>query len=175
MAGLRLGLWMKYLAGFRLAPFVPTPEHVGLAMLKLAGVCSSDMVLDVGCGDGRLLISAAKQHGARGCGLEMDARLAKQAISAIEREGLAHMISVLHTDALQATSQLQRASVVTLYLSDAGNAKLLPHLQRQLSQNARVVSFCWPFQNLTPSRIQRVNGIALYLYDFNALHNISPS
>lgn len=57
LRGLRLGLWVKYLAGLRLAPFVPTPHHVAKAMLRLAEVKSSDFVVDLGCGDARLLIS----------------------------------------------------------------------------------------------------------------------
>eukprot|EP01018_Ginkgo_biloba_P014051 Gb_40676 [translate_table: standard] len=163
LGGLRLGLWVKYLAGLRLAPFVPTPYHVAKAMLRLADVKSSDFVIDLGCGDARLLISAAKFHGAKGYGVEMDPDLFKEAVSAIEREGLAHMISVQQKDALD--TDLHNASVVTLYLSDAGNAKILPNLQKQLPENGRVVSFCWPFKDVNPLRVERVDGIGVYLYD----------
>eukprot|EP00253_Pinus_taeda_P030287 PITA_30287 len=169
LRGLRLGLWVKYLAGFRLAPFVPTPHHVAKAMLRLADVKSSDFVVDLGCGDARLLISAAKDRGAKGYGVEMDGELFKEAVRAIGKEGLSHMISVHQKDAMDA--ELHMASVVTLYLSDAGNAKILPKLQHQLPPNGRVVSFCWPFKGINPLRVERVDGIAVYLYDFNRLNN----
>ncbi|KAJ7526689.1 hypothetical protein O6H91_16G018600 [Diphasiastrum complanatum] len=163
MEGLRLGLWMRYWAGFRLAPFVPTPFHVAHRMLDLASVKPSDFVMDLGCGDGRLLITAAKKYGAKGFGVELDPHLFREAQKAIRREGLCHMISVQLQDALQV--DLTRATVVTLYLSEKGNDQLLPKLQCELGNGARVVSFCWPFSKLDPSLVKRVDGINLYLYE----------
>lgn len=76
--GLWLGSWLRFILGNRLAPFVPTPLHVQQRMLSLAAVKSTDTVYDAGAGDGRLLLTAYRLHGARGVGFELDSRLAGQ-------------------------------------------------------------------------------------------------
>lgn len=161
--GLWLGSWVKFWLGVRLAPFVPTPEHVGSQMLRLAKVRTSDTVFDLGCGKGNLLIQAARKYGVTCYGVELDQRLAEEATVGIRQAGLSHLVQVECKDAMAV--DLREASVVLLYLSEAGNAKLLPKLARELSPEARVVSFCWPFPpQIAASETSRVQGIPLLLY-----------
>ncbi|KAL3689152.1 hypothetical protein R1sor_015461 [Riccia sorocarpa] len=162
---LRLGLWVRYWLGQRLAPYHGTPPHVARRMLQLARVSANDRVVDLGCGDARLLIAAAKHHGAHGYGVELDSELFTAGKRAVEEEGLAHMITIEQKDAC--TVDLSTATVVALYLTVKGNMKLYPKLVQQLPSGARVVSFCWPFENLEPSGTARVDGIDLFLYEFN--------
>lgn len=164
---LRLGLWLRYWAGFRLAPFVPTPVHVARRMLDLARVHSSDLVYDLGCGDARLLVAAAKFHGAKGYGVELDPQLFMEAKNAVTTQNLDHMITLEQRDASEV--HLGAATVVTLYLSEKGNLKLLPKLREELPAGARVVSFCWSIEGVQPSSSTRVDGINLYLYDTSSL------
>jgi hypothetical protein len=106
---------------------------------------------------------AAKLYGAKGYGVELDPALFAEAKQAIAKENLQHMISVEQKDALDA--DLTTATVVALYLSEGGNLKLLPKMRRELSAEARVVSFCWSIPGLTPSRTRKVDGIPIFLYD----------
>ncbi|KAI5075769.1 hypothetical protein GOP47_0009845 [Adiantum capillus-veneris] len=163
---LRLGLWMRYFLGFRLAPFVPTPPHVARRMLQLANLRPSDLVYDLGCGDARLLI-AAKVYGAKGYGVELDSQLFREAKESVTKEQLGHMISLEQRDAFEV--DLTPATVLTLYLSEKGNLKLLPKMRRELCASARVVSFCWAIAGVKPSATTRVDGINLFLYDVNTL------
>lgn len=110
---------------------------------------------------------AAKDYGAQGYGVELDAALFAEAESAVAKENLKHLITLERKDAF--TVDLTKATVVTLYLSTKGNARLLPMMRQQLPPGARVVSFCWPFEALEPSQVTKVDGINLYLYRFNGL------
>jgi hypothetical protein len=108
---------------------------------------------------------AAKNYGAQGYGVELDAALFAEAERAVAKESLKHLITLERKDAF--TVDLTKATVVTLYLSTKGNARLLPMMRQQLPPGARVVSFCWPFEALEPSTVIKVDGISLYLYRFN--------
>lgn len=112
-----------------------------------------------------IVCPAAKQHGARGYGVELDPKLFEEGAKAVEAEGLTHMVTLEQKDAFLV--DLSAATVVTLYLTVKGNSKLYPKLCQQLPAGARVVSFCWPFENVEPSRTTRVDGINLFLYNFN--------
>ncbi|XP_024367882.1 uncharacterized protein [Physcomitrium patens] len=118
---LRLGLWLRYWAGLRLAPHVGTPAHVAHRMLKLAAVGPGDLVVDLGCGDARLLIAAAEEFGAQGYGVELDPALFAEAQRAVAKENLNHLITVERKDAF--STDLTKATVVTLYLSTKGKCK----------------------------------------------------
>lgn len=121
MEGLWLGSWLRFILGTRLGPYVPTPPHVVRLMLSLAGVSANDVVHDVGCGDGRVLLAAAQEHGARGVGYELDARLAAAAAQAVAKAGLQHRIDVRRADAREAC--FEGADVVLMYLSETGNVR----------------------------------------------------
>jgi cyclopropane fatty-acyl-phospholipid synthase-like methyltransferase len=160
--GLWLGTWAKFVLGMRAAPFVPTPLHVGRQMLDLAGVTATDHVFDMGSGDGRLMIQAAKLYGARCTGFEINRELCEMARQAIDREGLADRITLHQADFMQA--DLTQASVVLLYLSQRGNRQLLPKLRRELSPAARVVSFSFTIDDIPATRKAEVDGISVHLF-----------
>lgn len=121
-----------------LAPYVVSPEMVVEEMLRLSEVGQDDVVYDLGSGDGRIVIMAAKLYGARGVGFELDASLVSQAGANARRAGVMHLVEFRNQDVL--TVDLSPATVVTIYLSQAANLKLRPALRTQLRPGARVVS-----------------------------------
>jgi len=118
--------------------YVPTPQPVVEAMLELAHVKRSDVVYDLGSGDGRIVITAAKKYGASGVGFEIDPALVKQARKNAAAAGVSDRVRFVTQDLF--TADLSRASVVTLYLLQSINERLRPTLVRQLKPGARVVS-----------------------------------
>ncbi len=120
-----------------LAPFVPTPPEVVDRMLELAAVGPGDVVYDLGCGDGRMVIAAAKR-GARGVGVELDAALLAECRAGAEREGVEHLVRFVEEDALSV--RLSGATVLALYLLPESLEALAPRFERELPPGARVVS-----------------------------------
>jgi cyclopropane fatty-acyl-phospholipid synthase-like methyltransferase len=118
--------------------YVPTPQPVVEAMLDLAQVKATDVVYDLGSGDGRIVITAAKKFGARGVGVELDPVLVKKARENAAAEGVADRVRFVTADLFAA--DLRPASVVTLYLLQSLNERLRPKLVRELKPGARVVS-----------------------------------
>ena len=118
--------------------YVPTPQPVVEAMLDLAQVKAADVVYDLGSGDGRIVITAAKKYGAHGVGVEMDAALVKQARDNAAAAGVSDRVRFVTADLF--TTNLRPASVVTLYLLQSLNERLRPKLVRELKPGARVVS-----------------------------------
>ena len=107
-------------------------------MLQLAAVTSTDVVYDLGSGDGRIVITAAKKYGARGVGIELDAALVKQAQQNAAAAGVAGRVRFVSADLF--TADVRPATVVTLYLLQSLNERLRPKLVRELRPGARVVS-----------------------------------
>jgi SAM-dependent methyltransferase len=132
----------------QLAPFDPTPQEVVDRMLTLAGVKNGDLLYDLGSGDGRVLIAAAKRYGVKAVGFEVDPGLVKLAREKINQEKLEQRVEVRHQDFM--TADLSSASVVTLYLSHDGNHALKPLLLRQLQPGARVVSYTFDMGDWLP-------------------------
>lgn len=99
--------------------------------------------------------------------MELDSQLFKEAMEAVRKEHLDHMISLEQKDAFDV--DLTPATVLTLYLSEKGNLKLLPKMRKELCEGARVVSFCWAIAGVEPSVTTRVDGINLFLYDIKSL------
>jgi SAM-dependent methyltransferase len=118
--------------------YVPTPQPVVEAMLDLAQVKATDVVYDLGSGDGRIVITAAKKYGAQGVGIEMDPALVKKARDNAAAAGVANRVRFVTQDLF--TADLSRATVVTLYLLQSINERLRPKLVRQLKPGTRVVS-----------------------------------
>ena len=118
--------------------YVPTPQPVVEAMLELAAVKSTDTVYDLGSGDGRIVITAAKKYGARGVGIEVDPALVKKARENAAAAGVANRVRFVTQDLF--TTDLRPASVVTLYLLQSINERLRPKLVRELKPGTRVVS-----------------------------------
>jgi precorrin-6B methylase 2 len=122
----------------QLAPYVPTPQEVVDRMLALAGVGKNDVVLDLGCGDGRIPITAAKAFGAKGIGVDIDPQRIAEANANAKAAGVAHLVTFKLEDAM--TTDLSQATVVTLYLLSSSNLKLRPILTRQLKPGTRIVA-----------------------------------
>jgi SAM-dependent methyltransferase len=118
--------------------YVPTPTLVVEAMLELAQVKPADVVYDLGSGDGRIVIAAAKKYGARGVGFELDPALVKKARENAAAAGVANRVRFVTQDLF--TADLSKASVVTLYLLQSINERLRPKLVRELKPGARIVS-----------------------------------
>ncbi len=126
-----------------LAPYVPTPLNVVKEMLALAGAGPGDVVYDLGCGDGRVLFIAAREFNvSRAVGYDLDADMVEGVAMRIREEGLVGRISVVHANFMEV--DLSPATVVTLYLTTSGNAKLRPKLEAELRRGTRVVSHDFP-------------------------------
>ena len=125
-----------------LAPYLATPPDVVERMLTLGRTDRSDIVYDIGCGDGRIVIAAARKYGARGVGIDIDEGLIAKARAAAEAAGVTHRVSFRVQDAM--TVDVSEATVVTLYLLAASNAKLRPLLTARLRPGARIVAHNYP-------------------------------
>jgi len=122
----------------QLAPYVPTGHDVVERMLSLAGVTKNDFVVDLGCGDGRIPIWAAKKYGARGLGVDIDPVRIAEAKANAKKDGVEHLVEFRLEDALK--TDVSHASVVTTFLLSASNLRLRPILTKQLKPGARVVT-----------------------------------
>jgi len=121
-----------------IAPFVPSPPPVVEYMLKLAELKTGEVLFDMGSGDGRTVIMAAKTFGARGVGIELREDLAKKAMANIHQGGLENRVTIVNDDMFSVN--LTAADVVYLYLTTSANEKIKPKLERDLKPGARVVS-----------------------------------
>jgi SAM-dependent methyltransferase len=130
-------------------PFITTPDHVTLAMLELAAVKPGDFVIDLGSGDGRIVITAAKRMGAKGLGVEIVPELVERSRSSAERAGVADKVSFRQQDLFD--TPLGGASVVTMYLLPELNMKLRPRLLA-LAPGTRIVSHDWDMGDWQPER-----------------------
>jgi cyclopropane fatty-acyl-phospholipid synthase-like methyltransferase len=143
--------------------FLPTPDNVVDAMLELAHVTASDVVFDLGSGDGRIPIAAAKKYGARGVGIEIDDQLVRLSQENAVKAGVADRVTFVHGDLFQA--DISQASVVTLFLLPSLNMRLIPKFKRELRPGARIVSHhfamgdVWP-----PDAEQDVSELMIYLW-----------
>ena len=119
-------------------PFVPTPIEVVDKMLEMAEVQKDDVVYDLGSGDGRMVIRAAKKYGARGVGIEMDQTLLDKARKSAEAEGVSHLVDFRAEDALK--TDLSPATVVTLYMLPWFNQAMKPNFRKYLKPGSRIVA-----------------------------------
>ena len=148
--------------------WVPSPPEVIKAMLDAAKVGPNDVVYDLGCGDGRIPITAAKQYGARAVGIDIDPRRIDESRANAKAAGVEHLVEFRLEDALQA--DVSRATVVTLYLLGSANALLRPVLTKQLRPGARIVSHAfsmgptWPADKIDQFTTSRGDEITLYLW-----------
>jgi SAM-dependent methyltransferase len=151
-----------------LAPFVPTPEDVVHRMLVLAEVTKDDLVYDLGCGDGRIPIAAAKEYGARAVGVDIDPRRIEESVANAKAAAVEHLVEFRLQDAM--TVDVSPATVVTLYLLSSSNARLRPILTRQLRPGARIVSHAfsmgptWPADKIDRFTNARGDEVTLYLW-----------
>jgi precorrin-6B methylase 2 len=122
----------------RTVPYVPTPPEVVKKMLDMAKVGPSDLLYDLGSGDGRIVIMAAEKYGARAVGVELDEGRFKESSARLVELGLANRAKILRGNFFE--TDVRPATVVTLYLLPDVNQRLRPHLEKQLRAGARVVS-----------------------------------
>lgn len=153
-----------------LAPYVATPFPVVEKMLEMAGVTRSDVVYDIGCGDGRLVITAAKKYGARGVGIEIDPELIKECRARAREEGVEGRVRFVQMDGTKA--RLREATVVVLYLLPESLETLKPLFEKDLQPGARIVSHNYRFldwddrivrQEIMTSESGREHKIYLYV------------
>ena len=142
--------------------FVPTPQEVVDAMLKLAKVGASDVVYDLGSGDGRIPITAARTYGARGVGIDIDPQRVREATENLKTAGVADKVRFLNQDLF--TTNISEATVVTLYLLPSLNLKLIPKLNAELKPGTRVVSHAFDMGAVKPISTQNVNGRTIYFW-----------
>jgi SAM-dependent methyltransferase len=147
-----------------LAPYVPTPYNVVEKMLEMAKVTSKDVVYDLGCGDGRIPIMAAKKYGARGFGVDIDPERIAEATANARKEGVEHLVTFELKDAM--TVDVSPATVVTLYLLTQSNMKLKPILTKQLKPGSRIVAHAYGLGDWEPHQVEQVeaNGYPRTLY-----------
>jgi len=136
--------------------YEPTPHAVVTEMLKLAQVGANDVVYDLGCGDGRIVIAAAKQFSARGVCVDIDPQRISESRANAQRAGVAERILFLNQDLFEIA--IGDATVVTLFLWPSVNLKLRPKLWRDLKPGARVVSYIHGMDDWPPRKMQTVEG-----------------
>lgn len=136
-----------------LAPFVPTPKDVVERMLQLADVTSRDLVYDLGCGDGRIIITAARKYGARGVGIDIEPYWVAESQSSAKRAGVEHLVTFRLQDAM--TVDLSPATVVMLYLVHWSTSKLQPIIKRQVKPGTRIVSHSFDVDDWTPVKTEK--------------------
>lgn len=144
-------------------PYVPTPQQVVDRMLALAKVNKNDVLFDLGCGDGRIIVTAAKEYGARCTGIDLDPKRIAEAKANARKAGVEKQVTFRVGDLFE--TDLSNASVVTLYLLPSINTKLRPRLWQQLKVGTRVVSHAfdmgpeWP-----PEKKDEVDGRTIYFW-----------
>jgi SAM-dependent methyltransferase len=151
-----------------LAPYVNSPERAVDKMLEMASLKPGETLYDLGCGDGRILIAAAKRYNVKAVGIEISGRLAKTAAENVKKAGLQDQVKVVHGDFMK--TDLGGANVVTLYLATAANDTLRPNLERYLHPNTRVVSYDYPIPGWKPVDTSETEGRygathTIYLYE----------
>lgn len=136
-------------------PYVPTTEPAVQEMLKLAGVRKTDVVYDLGCGDGRIVIAAAKQYGARGVGIDINPERISEARENARKAGVEHLVKFVEQDLFEA--DIREATVVTLFLLTEVNMRLRPKLLADLKPGTRVVSNTFEMGDWKPEKEARLN------------------
>ena len=142
--------------------FVPTPNEVVDAMLKMAAVTKADTVFDLGCGDGRIVIAAAQRYGSRGVGIDIDPERVAEATENVRKAKVSDRVRIVQGDLFEA--DISAATVVTLYLLTDLNRKLRPKLLRDLAPGTRVVSHAFDMGDWKPERQANVKGSNVYLW-----------
>jgi SAM-dependent methyltransferase len=147
-------------------PYVPTSEDVVAGMLKAGDVKKGDVLYDLGCGDGRIVITAAQKFGTRGVGVDIDPNRIKEARANAEKAGVTGLVKFIEQDLFEAN--IADATVVTLYLLPSINLKLRPKLFRELKPGTRIVSHSFDMGDWKPEKESDVNGSRIYYWTIPA-------
>ena len=149
-------------------PYVPTTDDAVAAMLKLADIKSTDVVYDLGCGDGRIVIAAAKKFGSRGVGVDIDPARIREAKEKAKKAGVENLVRFEENDLFK--TDIHDANVVMLFLLNSVNLKLRPKLLAELKPGTRVVSNTFDMGDWKPDKEVAVEGtdngtsLSQYLY-----------
>ncbi len=175
-------LWLLFvlLAAFELAsaqlgpreeiPFVPSPIEVVDRMLELAEVKKGDVIYDLGSGDGRIVIRAAKKYGVRAIGIEMDRLLLDKARKDAKAAGVSHLVQFRAEDAMK--TDLSKATVVTLYMLPWFNEAMKPSFQKYLKPGARIVAHDFGIEGWEPDKTEKLSEIEIKLGGLRHQHTI---
>ncbi len=151
----------------KLAPSVGAPEHAVDKMLDMANLRPGETLYDLGCGDGRILVAAAKKYRIKAVGIEISRTEAEKAAENVRKYKLQSQVTIIHGNFMH--TDLSSANVVTLYLATAANDTLRPNLERYLRPNTRVVSYDYPIPGWKPTDTSQSEGHhgdthVIYLY-----------
>jgi len=146
--------------------FEPSPDSVVEQMLRMANVREADVVYDLGCGDGRIVIAAAKRFGARGVGIDIDPERIEESLENAREAGVEDRLTFRNEDLFEA--DIHDATVATLFLWRSLNLKLRPKLWRELKPGTRVVSHHWDMGDWVPEQQTEVDGHPVYFWTIPA-------
>lgn len=146
--------------------YVPTSQSVVDAMLKMADVKKADIVYDLGCGDGRIVVTAAKTYGAHGVGIDINPQRIDEANANAKQAGVTGLVKFLEDDLF--TTDIHNATVVTLYLLPSLNLKLRPKLLADLKPGTRIVSHSFDMGDWQPEKQEEVDGATIYFWTIPA-------
>ena len=149
----------------KIVPYVPSPQFVVDKMIELAGVKPGDFVYDLGSGDGRIVITAAKK-GAKAVGFEIDGDLVGESRANIKKGGVEALAEIRNQDIL--TVDFSAASVITMYLLPDVNLQLKPKLLSQLKPGSRIVSHSFDMGDWKPDKVEQIEGRTIYLWTIPA-------
>ncbi len=149
-------------AAAQYVPYFPTPQPLVDRMLEIADVKQSDFLIDLGCGDGRIPVTAAQRYGATGLGVDFDAQRIIEANENAKNAGVVDKVTFRKEDLFD--TDISNASVLTLYLSLALNIKLRPRILQVMKPGARVLSHDFNMGDWLPDRTERVSGRVVYLW-----------
>lgn len=147
--------------------YVPTPQEVVDRMLELAEIKKGDVVYDLGCGDGRIVVTAAKKYGVKAVGFDINPERVKESLANVKSNKVEHLVTIKEADIF--TLDLSEANVVTLYLLPDLNVRLMPQLQK-LKPGSRIVSHDFDMRGAKPVKVERVevkqaDGDNSYVHD----------
>ena len=130
--------------------FVPTPQDIVEKMLELAEIKQGDVVYDLGCGDGRIVVTAAKKYGCKAVGFDVDPQRIKESLENVEKNKVGHLVKIVQDDIF--TQDLSKANVVTLFLLPSLNVRLIPQLEK-LRPGSRIVSYRFDMDGIKPDKV----------------------
>jgi len=135
--------------------FVPTPQDVVDKMLELAKVEKDDLIYDLGCGDGRIVVTAANRYGCTAIGYDIDPERVKESLDNVKNSNIGHLVTIEQKDIF--TLDLSKANVITLYLLPSLNVKLIPQLEK-LRPGSRIVSHDFRMKGVKPDKVLKLNS-----------------
>jgi ribosomal protein L11 methylase PrmA len=133
--------------------YVPTPQDIVDKMLELARVGKDDLVYDLGCGDGRIVVTAAKRFGCRAAGFDIDPRRVEESLQNVQKNNVGHLVKIEQKDIF--TLDLSKADVITLFLLSRLNVKLIPQLEK-LKPGSRIVSHNFAMEGIKPDKVVKM-------------------